>query len=133
MNVQERRRRIAYGLLLFGALCLLVSVTTVMKSRAERERLEVRPVSAAAPTTQLYEIRPLLARYWLATAGALVAVFLIASLAMTRFRRRLIAMITAKPAPPSASEDVWQMHKLPEDQPDQDDEPLVDLPPEERP
>ncbi len=47
-------------------------------------------------------------------AGVIILTFLVASFAIHRFSRRYRAMLLRKPAPPTASEDVWKMHRLPE-------------------
>ncbi len=109
----------AYGLMLVGALCLLVSVTTVIRARAEHKRLQVRqhvePVDAEQAKTEGQR----LAWYWLLSAGGIVVVFLVVTLAMTRFRRRLMAVITSKGTRQTPTEDVWQMHRPPETSPDE--------------
>jgi hypothetical protein len=109
------KRRIAMGLLLIGGLLVLISVVTTLNQQAERRRIEVKRPPASRPASLREPERSVLARYWLAAAGGLVVVFLMGTWAMVRFRRRMVALITAKPAPPTPSDDVWQMHKLPED------------------
>ncbi len=63
--------------------------------------------------------RPKLLRDWLLAASGLVIVFLVATLAMATLRRRLLAFITGRPARPTPSGDVWQMHKPPEQSPEE--------------
>jgi len=109
------KRRIAIGLLLIGGLLLLISVVTALNQQAERRQIEVRRPTGSRPASLQEPHETVLARYWLAAAGGLVLVFLLGTWAMVRFRRRMVALITAKPAPPTPSDDVWQMHKLPED------------------
>jgi len=133
LNLRERRR-MAFGLMLIGVVCLLGSVATVMHRRAELERLQARSTSQTRSVAAAPVDRPTVARqwrYWLLAAGALTVVFLVASLAMARLRRRLIAYVTARPAPPTPADDVWQMHKVPEELLDQDDEQPTDTTPED--
>lgn len=47
-------------------------------------------------------------------SGIILLTFLVASFAIHRFSRRYRAMLLRKPSPPTASEDVWKMHRLPE-------------------
>jgi len=47
-------------------------------------------------------------------AGVILLTFLVASFAIHRFSKRYRAMLLRKPAPPTASDDVWKMHRLPE-------------------
>lgn len=136
MDNHEQRRRIAYVLLLVGLLCVGVAVATLVQARAEQRRLSVRPVPATRPVaapkiSRLEQLRTL--QVYVLAAGGLIGVFLIATLAMSRFRRAFLDRLLAKRAAPTQVDDVWSMHKAPElvdDEDDEDDEPLVDLPPE---
>jgi hypothetical protein len=47
--------------------------------------------------------------------AVLLFVFLVGSFAIHRFSRRYRAYLLRKPASPTASEDVWRMHRLPEE------------------
>ncbi len=136
MENHEQRRRIALGLLLIGLLFVAVGIVTLLQARAERRRLQVKPAAvtrpAAAPkVSRLDQLRQL--QYYVLAAGGLIGVFLISTLAMARFRRAFMRRWLAKPSAPTQVDDVWSMHKVPElvDEDDDDDEPLVDLPPEE--
>ncbi len=51
-------------------------------------------------------------------ASIILLTFLVASFAIHRFSKGYRAMLLRKPAPPTASEDVWKMHRLPESQDD---------------
>jgi hypothetical protein len=44
----------------------------------------------------------------------LVLIFMVSSLAFLRWSRRFRRMLLRKPHPPTVSDDVWAMHKLPE-------------------
>lgn len=122
--------------MLVGLVCVLISATSLVRSRSERRQFSSARTGAQHwPTTQIHIDRATQARQWrqwLLTAGALTIVFLVASLALARFRRRLMAKLFQKPHPPTPVEDVWQMHKLPEGF-DEDDEPLVPPLPEDEP
>jgi hypothetical protein len=48
----------------------------------------------------------------------LFLVFTVATLALVRWSRRFRAVITRRPHPPTPSDDVWRMHRLPEEQPE---------------
>jgi hypothetical protein len=118
----------AIGLLLVGALCVAVSLVTVIEHQRTAQELEPQRVRQKQAPVQSQVDLVRLWRHWLLAAGALVVVFLVASLAMARFRRRLVRLITAKRAPPTPAEDVWKMHKVPEyvlddDHLDDDDAP----------
>ncbi len=72
---------------------------------------------AAAPLTQPVP-NPLSARdvMRMATWGVLLVIILVTAMAaIRRFTRRYRAYLLRKRTPPTASDDVWKMHRLPSD------------------
>ncbi len=130
MNSQ-RQKQIALALMLLGVLCLIISLGSLWWQRTDIEQYRIQPGGPHSTQTQLLSARTKLARSWLLAVGGLFILFLVASLAMARFGRRFMAYITAKPAPPTPSDDVWRMHKVPEELPDEgeDSEPDDEEPP----
>ena len=118
MDLRERRR-LAIGLMLVGGVLLALSVTTAANRKAEQRRMSVKRASDRASAAPPQIDRPKLLRDWLLVAGGLVIVFLVATLAMARLRRRLLTFITGRPARPTPSGDVWRMHKPPDEPPEE--------------
>jgi len=48
-------------------------------------------------------------------SAILIFILIVASIAIVRFSRRYAAYLRDKPAAPTASDDVWAMHRLPPD------------------
>lgn len=98
---------------------MVFAVASIVSQRAEQRRLQVNLTGKSKPIAQLKIDQPKLAKYWLAAVGAIMAAFLLASLLIVRFRRRLLAHIAPKDTPPTPTEDAWQMHKPPDVPPEQ--------------
>lgn len=127
----QQRKQMAYALMLLGLVCLVVSAGMVWHAHTDVEEYRVRPPSARGPSAQQLMVeQSRLARYWLLMAGGIVMVFLLASLVIVRFRRRLMAYLNPRPAPPTPVEDVWRMHKAPEPPPEEEPDENEDLPPD---
>jgi ABC-type Fe3+ transport system permease subunit len=118
LNVWERRR-IAVGLMLLGLVCVGFSVVSVIMQRAEQRRLQGKSPEDVQVLQKLKLDQPKLAKYWLVATGTIIVVFLLGSLAITRFRKRLLKRLATKPAGPTPTDDAWQMHKPPDVPPDE--------------
>jgi hypothetical protein len=124
---QQRRQHVAFGLMLLGIVCVVISVGIVLNQQADLEQYRVHSASPRRDAAELKIQQSRLARYWLLTAGGIFCFSLVAVLAMIRFRRRLLAYLMMKPAQPTPSEDVWVMYKLPKGRPDEEAEQGDDL------
>lgn len=105
-------------------LCLLASIdgTTGHRPAGLSSALLLADASSGQPTTAPESTtRPSLrndprAIRWRKTifwSGVILFVGLVASVAIVRFSRRYAAYLKDEPTPPTSSEDVWSMHRLP--------------------
>lgn len=75
-------------------------------------------MNSLAQTVDLSKLAPALSVFLL-TGLLLALVFLLASYVLVRVSRRIRRSIDWRPAAPTAAEDVWAMHRLPEDTSDE--------------
>jgi hypothetical protein len=119
--------------MLLGIVCIVISIGIVLNQQSDMERYRVRAASSNQDTAGLAAQWSKMARYWLLAAGGIFGIFIVATLAMIRFRRRLLAYLTARPAPPTPSDDVWKMHHVPEELLDEEPEEDDNSPPRDEP
>lgn len=105
-----KSRRVGLILLVTGLVLLAISVVIVL------DRSGQSPESAPLAVR---ESAPGIARAsWLTQAVLLISlvflIFVVGTFAMVRFSRRFRAALLGRRATPTPSEDVWQMHRLPE-------------------
>ena len=105
------RRPLAVGLLLAGVVLLgiafLLWVRTGEPSAGPPAERSTNPASTIVEARQLLGLLLLLL--------VLFLVFTVATLALVRWSRRFRAAITHRPHPPTPSDDVWRMHRLPQE------------------
>lgn len=130
---ESDRLKIAYVLLGVGLVLTLLGFALLFYNQP------IVP-DQPSPTTQVAEIsRETKARalrqmlFWLVV---LVVIFIFSTTAFLRWSRHFRRSILRKPQPPTPSEDVWAMHKLPEgaveewsDSNPDDSEPRGGIPP----
>ena len=113
---EKDRRRIATILLLLSGILIITGLSTIMVRRGEVEP-EPRPV-ASRPIGGLESDKLALAqaiqRVLLALI-VLVIIFAFAGLAWMRWSRRFRIWLLREPRPPTPVDDVWAMHRPPEE------------------
>lgn len=118
-GVEERyRRRIAFVLVLVGLALILTGFALVVHHRGEVVAAEQPSPISASRENRINAMKWLL--FWLVI---FVIIFAASSFAFLRWSRHFRNTLLRPPRPPSPSEDVWAMHRLPEDL-----EPGEDLP-----
>jgi len=80
-------------------------------------------LAAAASRPAPLPIGPLQLRQMLFWTIVVLIIFVFASLAIRRFSRAFKATILRSPTQPTATEDVWKMHRLPDEDADPDNDP----------
>ena len=109
---EEHRGRIATALMLVGAGLILTGVALVFQHRHQVAASQ-NPFGQASPDQNLllaYAMRQIL--FWLLI---LVGVFSISTFAFLRWSRRFRDRLLRRPRPPTRAEDVWAMHRLPDE------------------
>lgn len=114
---EENRRRIALLLIGLGAFLVVLGIVLGVHHRAvDANRAAVSTPSAEAvrlgPTEQARLIQWVLFELVL-----LVGILAVSLYAFKLWSRRFRQMLLRKPAAPTPSEDVWAMHRLPEEAP----------------
>jgi hypothetical protein len=102
MRTQYRHRLACAGALLIGAASAL-----------RAEPLTSRPTDTTSRGV---------VQYALFLMVVLVGIFLVSSFAFLRWSKHFRRRVLRKPADPTPAEDVWAMHRLPEEEPDDPDE-----------
>jgi hypothetical protein len=113
------RRRVAF-LLMFGGMAVVLLATALYISY-EQKRLP--PPTTQLTAEQKAEIRARIRTPMriLLAASALTLGFLVASYVFLGWSRGYRSQLTKAPAPPTPVEDVWMMHRLPDDAVDRPD------------
>ncbi len=107
---EEYRRRIAMYLFLVGLGLILGGVVLVVLHRRDI-LLHGSPPALAQAASSAQVIRGVLF-----LSLVLVGIFAVSSLAYLRWSRRFRRLLFHKPAPPTPADDVWRMHRLPDEQ-----------------
>lgn len=118
------------------SVCLFIAVLAVppqtpagfMPAAFDGSRCMLAQSAEAGPVTSAPTSRPSLrndprAVRWRKTifwSTVLIFILIVAAIAIIRFSRRYAAYLKDDPAPPTASDDVWAMHRLPPDAPADD-------------
>jgi uncharacterized membrane protein YidH (DUF202 family) len=110
---EENRRRLAMVLVLIGCGLMLAGGALVLQHRHQMQvaqGFQGRP--ASLETTKLAQtIRQVL--FWLLL---LVGLFSVSSFAFLRWSRRFRRWMLREPKPPTDAEDVWAMHRAPDEE-----------------
>jgi uncharacterized membrane protein YidH (DUF202 family) len=116
-GVEEgNRSRIAVVLGVIGAILVILGLALIIQ--------QMEQTSFVSPRTPVAEKKVVNARViqsMLFLLLVLVGVFAVASLAFLRWSRRFRRWLLHKPRPATPNADVWLMHRLPEDLPDEPD------------
>ncbi len=107
---EVHRRRIAMLLVLLGIGLILTGFALIISHQHELEEASQPETQPAPREEQARAMGELLV--WLMV---LVVIFGAGLLAFLRWSRRYKAWILRNPQPPSPSDDVWAMHRLPEE------------------
>ncbi len=113
-NDEKGRRRIATILFLLSGILVITALTTLVARHGESGP---RPVSTQPITSEekgKLALAQAMQRALLALI-VLVIIFAFGSLAWIRWSRRFRAWLLREPRPPTPAEDVWAMHRLPEE------------------
>lgn len=111
---EQHRERIAGVLLLAGVSLILVGAGLLIHQQHQLDASQ--PVLNSATLSPEARVRRAEAIHSLLfLLIMLVVIFAAASLAFLRWSRRFRRWLLRKPALPTPSEDVWAMHRLPED------------------
>jgi len=117
MDQSERYRRLA-GLVLLVIGLGFLAVSVVIVTRRSHDAPHVWPVGSSDSATAVAQ-----ARYVLWGLLLLVMVllgFIVAALAMVGWSRRFRASLLRRRRPATPYDDIWRMHRLP-DEPDEQD------------
>lgn len=109
---EESRGRIAA--LLLGVGCLLIVLGFYFAIDQQREMAAVRPIPPGSVSEEKKEAARAI-QLILLWALLLVGVFAVASFAFLRWSRHYRRRLLRKPSPPTPVDDVWGMHRLPDD------------------
>lgn len=107
---ESHRKRVSFTLLGVGLFLVLLGFVVLMTHTAAPDQLTISTRPVDVPTAA--KARAL--RQMLFYLVMLVIVFVISSTAFLRWSRNFRRSLLRKPKPPTPSEDVWAMHKLPE-------------------
>lgn len=109
---EGRRLRIGGGLLLLGVLLVLLGVLLVVSYHPPANPASIPKVADT----------PRLLQSMLYVLVLLVLVFAVSVIAFLRWSRHFRQLILRRKAPPTPAEDVWAMHRLPEEPTGTEDE-----------
>jgi len=123
---ENSRQRVALILVLFGAGLIILGFVLSLDQQEEMETVTkpVTTMSAEQRTSWAQAIRQ-----FLFLMLVILGVFSVGTLAFLRWSRRFRRWLLRKPQPATPDGDVWAMHRLPEDQDLQDEEPPPQEPP----
>jgi len=108
--LEENRRKFAIALFIVGFGLILVGIILIINHQYYMREVRFYKETAAETNIPLAKtIQSVL--FWVMV---IVCIFSIGSLAMIRWSRRFRKQLLKKPAPPTPDEDVWAMHRLPE-------------------
>jgi uncharacterized membrane protein YidH (DUF202 family) len=113
---EENRLRIALMLMALGVLLIFGGILLGVQQYRTVQASQVRPLKAEAPAVQLDRDKQVqLIRAVLFVLLVLTGILAVSLYAFRRWSRRFRQWLLRKPARPTPSEDVWVMHRLPED------------------
>ena len=116
-GVEEgNRSRIALVIGVIGAILVILGLALIIQ---QMEQTSVVPLHAPIAEKKVVNARVIQSMLFLLLV--LVGVFAVASLAFLRWSRRFRRWLLHKPRPATPDADVWLMHCLPEDVPDEPD------------
>jgi uncharacterized membrane protein YidH (DUF202 family) len=120
---EENRRRIAGALCVLGVILVLAGVWLIAAHQEQLAQVEQRPTHQASRSVMLaLTIQQVL--FWLLI---LIVIFGVSVFAFLRWSRRFREWMFYRPHPPTPADDVWTMHRLPE----QGESSNIDSPPPE--
>ena len=108
---EENRGRLAGILCIGGLLFVLLGVFLTLQyqySQYESVLSGPGPLPDDKATARMLQA----VLFWLLV---LIGVFMICTLAFLRWSRRFRKLLLARPRPPTPADDVWSMHRLPEE------------------
>lgn len=117
MDQSERYRRLA-GLVLLAIGLAFLAVSVVIVTRRSCDAPHVWPVGSGDSATAVAQARYVL--WGLLLLVVVVLGFIVAALAMVRWSRRFRANLLRRRRPATPYDDIWSMHRLP-DEPDAQD------------
>jgi len=120
---EESRRRIAGLLCLVGVGLILTGLVLAFRHRGSLVNPDDPLRAVAADTNMEFAQDMKEAMFWLLV---LMGVFGLSSLAFLRWSRRFRGWVLHRPHPPTPADDVWVMHRLPEESPPQSGPPDPD-------
>lgn len=111
---EENRRRIAGVLCLVGVCLILIGVALALQDRGRIEARQnpLQQTSEDRNVLLAQAIREVL--FWLLV---LVGIFAVSTFAFLRWSRGFRARLFHRPHPPTSAEDVWTMHRVPDEPP----------------
>ena len=111
---EHNRQRIALAMVLLSMCLILIGFGIII---AQNMTMEVPgpPASRPAHGTAARKTDALALRWILLWLPIFGLIFVVSTLAFLRWSRNFRRWIFRKPRPPTPSEDVWAMHKLPEE------------------
>jgi len=110
---EAHRQRIALVLLLIGTALLLAGVAMVLQHQNTLHTPQAKSVTSQAPEAKLRVAQIL--KESLFALLVLVIIFGTGTFAFLRWSRRFRQRLLRRPRPPTPSEDVWAMHRLPDE------------------
>ncbi|UCD30580.1 MAG: hypothetical protein JSV03_08975 [Planctomycetota bacterium] len=112
--LEQNRRKVATALTVLGAGLILVGVIVILVYQYHIYDKQYgnyfQEVTKEDNLPTAMAIRDIL--FWLLM---IVFIFSVGTLAMMRWSRRFRRKLLRKPKPPTTVDDVWSMHRLPED------------------
>lgn len=115
MDQSERYRRLA-GLVLLVIGLAFLAVSVVIVTRRSCDAPHVWPAGSSDSATAVAQARYVL--WGLLLLVVVVLGFIVAALAMVRWSRRFRANLLRRRRPATPYDDIWSMHRLP-DEPDE--------------
>jgi ABC-type Fe3+ transport system permease subunit len=109
---EENRRRLAIALSLLGVVLVLGGVALTIQHQQSIARTQGE--AGSIPPEQRVRLAQAIQQI-LFVLLVLVGVFAIGTLAFLRWSRRFRSQLFRRPRPPTPAEDVWAMHRLPEE------------------
>ena len=116
---EENRRRIASALCLGGLALILVGVSLVLQEQYAPAKAKVQGAEPGRFTNLALAEKIQQVLFWVLM---LAGIFGLSTFAFLRWSRQYRKWLLRRPRPPTVVEDVWAMHRLPEEEPWPDDD-----------
>lgn len=112
---EENRRRIAAALCLLGAGLILAGVAVILQHRATVGTEQTLLSDASANRDNVFVAQAI--QKVLLWVLVLMGIFGVSTFAFLRWSRRFRNWLLYRPHPPTPADDIWAMHRLPDEPP----------------